>query len=626
MAAQGIGSIIKDQSSPMARHGHLETFVRLAKVTFSTQPHSANHFFHVKRHRSSGLPKDIENEVLMINQTMFANSAAVSSSWYAMDVGHVRSVSRKVWWVTVDGLDVIKVSLPNLESEDVYGLLKAVKAEVSPRLDKVSMGELKLFPPEAGRRSGQKKEIPKDTSISDIAGGENAQVPFLCVSYQMEPRIERNDRYIKDYSKSTCEKMPLNMWGSTILSTLMYRSWISGEWRLDGECIIVCGLQFFGLCSSIAIQWVLIQFLGQLAEARHFPVGKDDNDNYFGKCNQSDERAIFACTLVLNAIVLSIDIRETVGMLQFINKIPLWNEGEHRDKYTKDDSKAALVVTLVAKGDNEEKIGKPETGITWFHTLFIYSLLILKTLITLLLQGTSYDFIMYTEESTEILLNCTATLFICEVDEVCFKIVNSSALQRLFAEYPAFEADTLKDVLGKWSQWCCKCCRCSSQLQTDETKDRSSRRSSMTKVASMPWFETALYSGTCPIFTVYGAYELLLLRWLCPLQGESGYIYFALGPILVGLWGRAHRSALLQRRDNLGHCVDSWSMCVDSWSLCLDSWSLCVDSCVDSWSLPTTWTYGQRVISLPGGRASKGTDFSHLFTLICLTWLATGGD
>lgn len=421
-----------------------------------------------------------------------------------MDVGHVRSVSRKVWWVTVDGLDVIKVSLPNLESEDVYGLLKAVKAEVSPRLDKVSMGELKLFPPEAVRRSGQKKMIPKDTSISDITGGENAQVP-LCVSYQIEPRIERNDRYIKDYSNSTCEKMPLNMWGSTILSTLMYRSWISGEWCLDGECIIVCGLQFFGLCSSIAIQWVLIQFLGQLAEERHFPVPVDPEDkgNYVGKCNQSDERAIFACTLVLNAIVLSIDIRETVGMLQFINKIPLWNEGEHRDKYTKDDSKAALVVTLVAKGDNEEKTGKPETGITWFHTLFIYSLLILKTLITLSLQGTSYDFIMYTEESTEILLNCTATLFICEVDEVCFKIVNSSALQRLFAEYPAFEADTLKDVLGKW---CCKCCRCSSQLQTDETKDRSSRRSSMTEVASMPWFETALYSGTCPIFTVYGAY------------------------------------------------------------------------------------------------------------------------
>ena len=249
--------------------------------------------------------------------------------------------------------------------------------------------------------------------------------------------------------------MPANAWGSCILSTLIYRRWISGEF------FVVGGLQMFGLACTIIAQLRLLQFLAFLADERH---RGDDQVNECTTMKQTGEvfgSPTWVCAIVLGAYVYAREIRETLSMFNFINQIPAPERSQSRF-WSKDESdKEALDLKWTNRDQN---VAQPTRGIAWWHRIAIYILLLVKGLFSIWLATTSFDFIIFTEDLHEILLNCTATLFIMEVDDVCFRLVNPTHLFSFFSNYPLFPEPNPEERVIWWRKrikWCAtkmQCC------------------------------------------------------------------------------------------------------------------------------------------------------------------------
>lgn len=298
--------------------------------------------------------------------------------------------------------------------------------------------------------------------------------------------------------------MPANTWGSTILSTLIYQSWLSGH-HIDPELVVVGGLQLFGLVCSVGTQVVLIHFLGHLAEERH-----PEQD-----CNRTDSLATFTCTLLLMGQIMISEIRETVSMFKFINQIP-WRKEE-------DNSHDSIYLVRVRMTDEANNIGEPVTGIGFFHSSVLHILLLLKLFMALWLGVNAYDFIMYTNIDHDILLNCTAMMFICDVDDICFRLMNPSSFQRMYEEYPSF-IDPPLDIKMKhicdWFSWCRK--RDGDKPGNDAEKFKRGKSYERTSLfgtcaifrqTNLWWFQPALYGAYSFVFTVYSC--VILNQFYC---------------------------------------------------------------------------------------------------------------
>lgn len=278
-------------------------------------------------------------------------------------------------------------------------------------------------------------------------------------------------------------RMPASSWGSCILSTLIYRRWLSGEF------FIVGGLQIFALLCSIATQAVLIEFLADLADQRHVP-----GDEYVEECTTATgpiQNVIgsptWVCAQLLMSYIYANEMRETMSMFDFINQIkcsccPL------QDEDPEEPQKDALDLEWV---DEDERVAIPTRGISWLHRSIIYGVLILKIAIALWLAGNSYDFIVFTKEKHEILLNCTATLFILEVDDICFKFVNPTHLCILFENYPSFPEPDPMDRVKWWREKIqCFCpSRCTQPSCCQEIPSRC--QESVPKIAKGKLFQTS---------------------------------------------------------------------------------------------------------------------------------------
>ena len=290
-------------------------------------------------------------------------------------------------------------------------------------------------------------------------------------------------------------KMPPNTWGSFILSTIMYKHWLSGD-CFEGEFFIVGGIQIAGLVCSIVTQWVLIDFLGQLAAARHDP-DLEHYQTFESECNPRYGDATFTCTLLLLGQVTSNEVRETVSMWKFINQIPSLYQSrpEEHDNIVDQTS----LVTVVWE-DSDNNIGKPTTGIGYLHSLLLYTVLVWKAAFAFWLGVNSFDFVMHTQEDHEILLNCTATLFICEIDDIVFKVVNPTSLQRMFEAYPAFYDPSLKEKVSSckdFLSWIFRCCPSEPDKKDKGLSDQKP-----------PWIQIALYGSLPPAMTLITNYLL----------------------------------------------------------------------------------------------------------------------
>lgn len=309
-------------------------------------------------------------------------------------------------------------------------------------------------------------------------------------------------------------KMPGNTWGSTILATLMFKTCLSSWTWASRDFIIVGGLQIFGLVCSVMIQLVLTYFLIDLADARHAPT--DKRVEKVEKCNPEQTFATFACALLLQAQVMANDFRESIEMLIFINQIPHYDAKKHED--TLKTSSTAVVVQFQSIDDEQENVGAPQTGIYLSHRLVLHALVFLRFYVVGTLAVVSFDFIMRTEELEEILLNCTATLFICEVDEICFKLFNPSSLQELFQGCPAFREPSYAEMIERIHR-CIAFCRSQFLLKGDEREEKLPASSQTADKAlqtewtsQMKWQDllgialTACFSPVCTFFTASGLY------------------------------------------------------------------------------------------------------------------------
>lgn len=93
-------------------------------------------------------------------------------------------------------------------------------------------------------------------------------------------------------------------------------------------------------------------------------------------------------------------------------------------------SKFALVV------DVTDGIGRPRTGITRRLRGFLYAVLFVKLGLFAALMGFSFPLVMKSERASDIFLNCCATLFVLEVDDIVFRLMNSESAKQLFDSYP----------------------------------------------------------------------------------------------------------------------------------------------------------------------------------------------
>ena len=304
-------------------------------------------------------------------------------------------------------------------------------------------------------------------------------------------------------------RMPANTWGSTILSTLIYKGWLSGH-HIDPELVVVGGLQLFGLVCSVGTQVVLIHFLGHLAEERH-----PEQD-----CNRTDFLATFTCTLLLMGQIMISEIRETVSMLKFINQIPWRKEEDNRED--------GIWLVMVRMTDEANNIGEPVTGIGLFHSIVLYILLLLKLFMAVWLGVNAYDFIMYTNTDHDILLNCTAMIFIGDVDDICFRLFNPTSLQRMYEDYPFF-IDPPLDIKMKhicdWFRWCCK--RDGDKPNTYQQGKHAGKFKrglsyerkilfgtwAVFRQTNLWWFQPALYGAYSFVFTVYSC--VILNQFYC---------------------------------------------------------------------------------------------------------------
>ena len=300
--------------------------------------------------------------------------------------------------------------------------------------------------------------------------------------------------------------MPANTWGSCILSSLMYKHWFSGH-PISGEFFIVFGLQVLGLFMTVWAQFFLIRFLGNLAASRH------DTDSPAEECNPRYGQETFLCTLILLGQIMSSELRETVSMWKFVWQIPLRKKAQLDIHDKEDDDKKPLVVL---RWENQDKgIAQPVTGIYWWHLSFICLVLCAKFLLALWLGLQSYDFIMYTEDDHEILLNCTATLFILEIDDIVFRVINPKGFQKMFEDYPAFRDPALDERFNHWTEMLTRimrCC-CRKEQETQETKQNHQKRKSIMPDGGFHWLQYAL-DGSLSTGSTFLA-NLILYQFYC---------------------------------------------------------------------------------------------------------------
>ena len=126
-------------------------------------------------------------------------------------------------------------------------------------------------------------------------------------------------------------------------------------------------------------------------------------------------------------------------------------------------SKFALVV------DVTDGIGRPRTGITRRLRGLLYTVLFVKLALSAALMGFSFPLVMKSERASDIFLNCCATLFVLEVDDIVFRLMNSESAKQLFDSYPPLrpgkyarqrpnsELRTDYPHICTCSFWCCSC-------------------------------------------------------------------------------------------------------------------------------------------------------------------------
>lgn len=120
-------------------------------------------------------------------------------------------------------------------------------------------------------------------------------------------------------------------------------------------------------------------------------------------------------------------------------------------------------------------------------------------------------------------------MFICDVDDICFRLMNPSSFQRMYEEYPSF-IDPPLDIKLKhicdWFSWCRK--RDGDKPNTHQQgndAEKFKRGKSYERTTSLFgtcaifrqtnlwWFQPALYGAYSFVFTVYSC--VILNQFYC---------------------------------------------------------------------------------------------------------------
>lgn len=152
---------------------------------------------------------------------------------------------------------------------------------------------------------------------------------------------------------------------------------------------------------------------------------------------------------MLGAAVFAGEARETMTMFQFLRCIPNYESDDDdlrllpdfNADYNKDEEQGLSQDECVGKSkfalvvDVTDGIGRPRTGITRRLRGFLYAVLFVKLGLSAALMGFSFPLVMKSERVSDIFLNCCATLFVLEVDDIVFRLMNSESSSCLTATH-----------------------------------------------------------------------------------------------------------------------------------------------------------------------------------------------
>lgn len=108
----------------------------------------------------------------------------------------------------------------------------------------------------------------------------------------------------------------------------------------------------------------------------------------------------------------------------------MWNR-RNRRKNVLETQKSAVVI------DVTDGIGRPRTGTTRVLRGWLYTILSARIVLAAALMGYSFPLVVKSEKASDIFLNRVATLFVLEVDDIVFKLLNSESGKQLFDSFPA---------------------------------------------------------------------------------------------------------------------------------------------------------------------------------------------
>lgn len=209
--------------------------------------------------------------------------------------------------------------------------------------------------------------------------------------------------------------LPASCYGSVILTPVLIDEKMRAQWEWF-VTLIVPQVLIYVVCVGIQLSF---NFYVQ-AIVIH---GKDDGSE---ECSDGVDLYLQVLCVAASISATMQDIIETLGMHQWLQALPEWDEEVHSEVILHCGKHCKRSNFPLQKYINHQEVEvvKPAVGLTSGYLYLIYSLVILpKLLIAVHLLVFGSAFVARSESHADMILNAVAMLFILEVDDLLYQFL-----------------------------------------------------------------------------------------------------------------------------------------------------------------------------------------------------------
>jgi hypothetical protein len=244
-------------------------------------------------------------------------------------------------------------------------------------------------------------------------------------------------------------KLPQSMYTSIILMPMVEPPSIP-----IATLIIVHAPQYLVYLLVICAQFTICGFLYRALD--------DTKAKVCLNASNSDTFLMFVCVATFCSFCFS-DLLETVGIFRWVDKLPLWDEGQRA--LVEKMKTGSLIFKEVSKRESIGRcpnqrvtVSKPVTGISKrFKSNIALFVLLPKLAIAIALLFIGSGFILRAEGVSRIVLNTVSVTFVLQVDEYAYRGFTTSSMKILFESIPPIgllEQEITADIyLNYWEAY-----------------------------------------------------------------------------------------------------------------------------------------------------------------------------